>query len=122
MQTEIENKFNFKTENNMATIHTKHGEFNAVDNGNGGTSLFVGDVKICEFPKVSWWNLDGLNAAVEEHHEIIEQRIAERVNKIEVTRDNADEVLEQLIALFGKEHNGFYASRLKQCLNKFRAA
>lgn len=106
----------------MNAIQTKYGEFNVVDNGNGGTSLFVGDVKICEFPKVSWWNLDGLNKAVEEHHELIEQRIAERVNKIEVTRDNAAEVLEQLINVLGNEQKGFYSSRLKQCLNKLKAA
>ena len=106
----------------MATIQTRHGEFNAVDNGSGGTCLFVGDVKICEFPKVSWWNLDGLIKAVEEHHEVIEKRIAERVGKIEVTKDNAEDVFEQLIGLFGRENNGFYSSRLKQCLNKFRAA
>lgn len=106
----------------MNAIQTKYGEFNVVDNGNGGTILCVGDVKICEFPKVSWWNLDGLNKAVEEHHKLIEQRIAERVNKIEVTRDNAAEVLEQLINVLGNEQKGFYSSRLKQCLNKLKAA
>ena len=106
----------------MNTITTKYGTFNVLSNGNNGTIISIGNVKIAEFPKVSWWNLDGLNAAVEEQHEIIEQRIAERVNTLQVTKDNAAEVLEQLISVLGNEQKGFYSSRLKQCINKLKAA
>lgn len=106
----------------MNIINTKYGSFEIVDNGNGGTSLFVGKAKICEFPKVAWWNLDAILTAIEQHHEIIEKRVEERVVEIEVTKDNAADVLAQLIKFFGNEQKGFYASRLKQCLNKFVAA
>ena len=106
----------------MNAIQTKYGEFNAVDNGNGGTSLFVGDVKICEFPNVAWWNLDAIEKNIEKNIELINKRIEERVNTLEVTRDNAANVLEQLINVLGNEQKGFYSSRLKQSLNKLKAA
>ena len=111
---------NKTTIRNMNTITTKYGVFNAVENGNGGTSLFMGKAKICEFPKVAWWNLDAIEKGLEEHHELIEKRIAERVkeNDMDVTRDNAKEIIGELIKVFGKEQNGFFASRLKQCYNK----
>ena len=106
----------------MNAIQTKYGEFNAVDNNNGGVALFVGDKKIIEFPNVAWWNLDAIENAIEKNIELINKRIEERVNTLEVTRDNAAEVLEQLINVLGNEQKGFYSSRLKQCLNKLQAA
>ena len=107
----------------MNTIKTNHGEFNVVDNGNGGTILYVGDVKVFELPNVAWWNLDALEAAIEKNAELITKRINERVNNaLVVTMDNAANVLEQLISVLGNEQKGFYSSRLKQCLNKLNAA
>lgn len=106
----------------MNIINTKYGSFEIMDNGNGGTSLFIGKAKICEFPKVAWWNLDALHTAIEQHHEVIEKRVNERVKEVEVTKENAAEVLAQLIEVFGNDQKGFYASRLKQCLNKYLAA
>ena len=111
-----------KIKSNMNAIQTKYGEFNAVDNNNGGVSLFVGDKKIIEFPNVAWWNLDAIENAIEKNIELINKRIDERLNTLEVTRDNAAEVLEQLINVLGNEQKGFYSSRLKQCLNKLKAA
>ena len=73
----------------MNAIQTKYGEFNAVDNNNGGVSLFVGDKKIIEFPNVAWWNLDAIEKAIEKNIELINKRIEERVNTLEVTRGNA---------------------------------
>lgn len=102
-------------------ITTKYGVFEVSDNGNGGASLFMNDVKVCEFPKIAWWNVDGITAAVEEHHELIEKRIAERVNVSKVTRENAAEVVAQLIEVFGNENKNFYSSRLKQIYNKLKA-
>lgn len=78
----------------MNAIQTKYGEFNAVDNNNGGVALFVGDKKIIEFPNVAWWNLDAIEKAIEKNIELINKRIEERVNTLEVTRGNAAEVLE----------------------------
>lgn len=106
----------------MNAIQTKYGEFNAVDNNNGGVALFVSDKKIIEFPNVAWWNLDAIEKAIEKNIELINKRIEERVNTLEVTRDNAAEVLEQLINVLGNEQKGFYSSCLKQCLNKLKAA
>lgn len=106
----------------MNKIDTKYGSFEIVDNGNGGTSLFIGKAKICEFPKVAWWNVDGLLTAIEQHHEVIEERIKERVVEFEITRENVADVLVSLIDFFGNEQKGFYASRLHQCLNKLKAA
>ena len=106
----------------MNAIQTKYGEFNAVDNNNGGVALFVGDKKIIEFPNVAWWNLDAIENAIEKNIELINKRIDERLNTLEVTRDNAAEVLEQLINVLGNEQKGVYSSRLKQCLNKLKAA
>jgi DUF438 domain-containing protein len=105
---------------NKSIITTKYGVFEVVNNGNGGTSLYVEDTKICEFPKVHWADKDAIDKAVEQHHEVIEQRIKERVN-VKVTRENAAEVVAQLIDVLGNENKGFYASRLKQCLNKLSA-
>ena len=65
----------------MYTIVTKHGTFNVEDNGKNGAIISLGNIKIAEFPKVSWWNLDGLNAAVEKQHKIIEKRIKECVER-----------------------------------------
>lgn len=102
-------------------INTKYGTFEIYDNENGGTSLFIGKAKICEFPKIAWWNLDGMNLAIEQHHEVIEQRIKERVEELNITRENAVQVISQLIEVFGNESKGFYSSRLRQCLNKLVA-
>lgn len=106
----------------MNTINTKYGTFEVVDNGNGGTSLFIGKAKICEFPKISWWNVDGILTAVEQHHDVIVKRIVERVPEVEVTRENAADVIGQLIEVLGNENKGFFKSRLQQCLNKLVAA
>lgn len=87
----------------MNAIQTKYGEFNAVDNNNGGVALFVGGKKIIEFPNVAWWNLDAIEKSIEKNIELINKRIEERVNTLEVTRGNAAEVLEQLISVLGNE-------------------
>lgn len=104
----------------MNTINTKYGSFE-IANNEGHAAIFIGDKKICEFPKTPWWDIDGIEKGIEMHHELIEKRVKERP-VVEVTRENAAEVMGQLIGLFGNEEKGFYASRLKQCLNKFLAA
>jgi hypothetical protein len=118
----------------MNTIATKYGTFNVTDNGKNGTIICIGNVKIAdlpntslyvkiaEFPNVSWWDLDSLEKAIEENIDLIEKRIEECVNTPKVTRNNAAEVLEQLISVLGNEEKGFYSSRLKQCINKLKAA
>ena len=68
----------------MNAIQTKYGEFNAVDNGNGVVSLFVGDKKIIEFPNIAWWNLSAIEGAIGENIELVNKRIDERVNKLKI--------------------------------------
>ena len=106
----------------MNTITTKYGTFNVTDNGKNGTIICIGNVKIAEFPKVSWWDLDSLEKTIEENIDLIEKRIEECMNIPKVTRDNAAEVLKQLISVLGNEQKGFYSSRLKQCINKLKTA
>lgn len=108
----------------MNTITTKCGTFNVTDNGKNGTIISIGNVRIAEFPKVSWWNWDSLENAIEQNIDLIEKRIEERVNRTNatITKDNALQVLEQLAQVLGNEEKGFYSSRLKQCMNKLKAA
>lgn len=107
----------------MNTITTKYGTFNVADNGKGGAIISVGNVKIAEFPKVSWWNWDSLENAIEQNIEEINKRIEERVNNksVTITKENALQVLEQLTQVLGNEEKGFYSSRIKQCMNKLKA-
>lgn len=83
----------------MSAIQTKYGEFNAVDNGNGGVSLFVGDKKIIEFPNIAWWNLSAIEDAIGENIELVNKRIDERVDKLKIAWVN---VLAEQAFTFGK--------------------
>ena len=107
----------------MNTITTKYGTFNVLDNGKNGTIISIGDVKIMEFSNVSWWDWDSLENAIESDHEEIEKRIKERINNcnINITKENALQVLQQLYDVLGNEEKGFYSSRLKQCMNKLKS-
>ena len=107
----------------MNTITTKYGTFNVTDNGKNGTIICIGNVKIAEFPKVSWWDFDSLEKAIGENIDLIEKRIEECVNRTDVaiTKDNALQVLEQLAQVLGNEEKGFYSSRLKQCMNRLKS-
>ena len=107
----------------MNTITTKYGTFNVTDNGKNGTIICIGNVKIAEFPTVSWWDFDSLEKAIGENIDLIERRIEERVNgtNVSITKNNALQVLEQLTQVLGNEEKGFYASRLKQCINKLKS-
>lgn len=105
------------------TIVTKFGEFEVNTNGANGCILTKGDIKIAEFPKVAWWDKDGIEKGLEDNAELIGQRIEERVKKNNnISRENVTETLEEVLKVLGKEKNGFYASRLKQCINKLKSA
>ena len=105
----------------MNTITTKYGTFNVTDNGKNGTIICIGNVKIADLPKVSWWDFDALEKAIGENIDLIEKRIEEHMNTHKVTRDNALQVLEQLAQVLGNEEKGFYSSRLKQCMNRLKS-
>ena len=107
----------------MNTITTRYGTFNVTDNGKYGVILSIGNVTISKFPNISWQNWYLLENAIEQHSELIEQRIEERVNKrnVTITKENAQQVLEQLMQVLGNEEKGFYSSRLKQCIHKLKA-
>ena len=107
----------------MNIITTKYGTFNVTDNGRNGSIISVGNIRIAEFPKVSWWNWDALETSIEKNIELIEKRIEERVNKrnVTITKENAQQVLEQLMQVLANEEKGFYSSRLKQCINKLKS-
>lgn len=95
---------------------TKFGEFKAENNGNGGVSLYVGDKKIIEFPNICWWDKDAIEKALEKHQPLVEKRLNERCSL--VTKDNVTQVLQEVLEVLGNEDKGFYASRIKQCLNR----
>ena len=107
----------------MNTITTKYGTFNVSNNGKNGTIISIGDVKIMEFSNVSWWDWDSLENTIASDHEEIEKRIKERINNcnINITKENALQVLQQLYDVLGNEEKGFYSSRLKQCMNKLKS-
>ena len=107
----------------MNTITTKYGTFNVSNNGKNGTIISIGDVKIMEFSNVSWWDRDSLENAIASDNEEIEKRIKERINNcnINITKENALQVLQQLYDVLGNEEKGFYSSRLKQCMNKLES-
>lgn len=107
----------------MNTITTKYGTFNVADNDKNGAIICIGNVKIAEFPTVSWWDLDSLEKVIGDHIDLIERRIEERVNgtNVSITKNNALQVLEELTQVLGNEERGFYSSRLKQCMNKLKS-
>ena len=47
-------------------ITTKYGVFEVTDNGSNGSILSVNGNKVYEFPKISWWDKDRLEKALEE--------------------------------------------------------
>ncbi len=101
---------------------TNLGTFTIQDNGNGGSVILMGNAKICEFPKVAWWNLDAIEKGLDEHRDLILKRIEERVEEPKVTRENALAVIDKLSEVLGNEEKGFYASRLRQIRNKMLSA
>ena len=104
------------------TIVTKYGTFNIASAFDGKGSMIVTDSGGClmPFPKTPWWDLDGLEMRLGENLEVIKKRVNDL--SVDVSRKNAAEVLQRLVGVLGGEEKGFYASRLKQCLNKLNAA
>jgi hypothetical protein len=104
------------------TIVTKYGTFNIESAFDGKGSMIVNNSGGClmPFPKTPWWDLDGLERKIAENIDILNARLKE--SSLEVSRKNAAEVLQRLVGVLGGEEKGFYASRLKQCLNKLNAA
>lgn len=106
----------------MNTIATKYGVFGVEDNNNGGTRIYVGNNNVAEFPKLNWWDADKVQNTIEMNIELIKHSQKNQNDGVNVTMDNAVEILEKLASVLAKESKGFYSSRLKQCLNKLKAA
>lgn len=104
------------------TIVTKYGTFNITSAFDGKGSAVMSDKGgvLLTFPKTPWWDLDGLEMRIGENLEVINKRVKDL--SVDVNRDNAAEVLQRLVGVLGGAEKGFYASRLKQCLNKLKAA
>lgn len=64
-------------------MNTKYGEFEVRDNGKGGAILSIDKKDIVQFPKTSWWDMDGLLREVGKNGKLIEKRIKERIGKVE---------------------------------------
>ena len=105
----------------MATISTRIGEFNVVENNSGnGSIIFKNGKKVCE-TDIVWWDKDNLVRAIEANHVLIEEKLKEIENAPLVTKENALECLEGLVSVLSdKKDKGFYTSRLKQCINKLK--
>lgn len=103
----------------MNIIQTKYGSFGVGDNGNSGAELYVGNTKVMEFPKVKWWDADSLMDVIEKNIELIRKNEEKRKA---LTRSDAISTLEELAKVLGNEDKGFYSSRLKQCINRLKAA
>jgi hypothetical protein len=62
----------------MSIITTKYGTFEVQGIGNG-TMLTMNGVPIISLPNVNWWDLDGIESALDKNSELVTKRIIERV-------------------------------------------
>lgn len=62
----------------MSIITTKYGTFE-VQGIENGTMLTMNGASIISFPNVSWWDLDGIEKALDKNSELVTKRIKERV-------------------------------------------
>lgn len=62
----------------MSIITTKYGTFE-VQGIENGTMLTMNGVSIISFPNVNWWDLDGIESALDKNSELVLKRIKERV-------------------------------------------
>lgn len=103
-------------------IRTKYGTF-GIEQSNNGTSLFVGETKVIEFPKVNWWDTDTILSKVEKNKDLIVKRVGEAANNAtpKVERENVETILKDVLDVLGKEdEKGFYKSRIKSVINKLK--
>lgn len=107
----------------MNTIATKYGTFNVTDNGNGGVALYLGEKKVFDHNEIAWWNTDAILTALDKNKEVVLKKISEGETNIldNINLTNAVDVMERLVDVFGNSEKGFYASRLKQCINKMKS-
>lgn len=104
------------------TIVTKYGTFNIESAFDGKGSMVVSNGGVClmPFPKTPWWDFDGLEGKIGENIEVINKRVKDL--SVDVNLNNAAELMQRLVGVLGGAEKGFYASRLKQCINKLNAA
>lgn len=101
-------------------IVTKHGTFFVNPNGNGVTLYYYHSGKrVCGISNVNWWDKDTITELIETHKALFEDTDTENTLNY-ITKDNVKEVLERVAEVLGKDEKGFYASRLKQCINKLK--
>lgn len=100
------------------TIATKIGMFTIEPNTNGGTTIYKNGIKVCVATDIPYWDKDSLIDAIESHKELVLEKTKDEMSFI--TKDNVKDALVRIADVLGKDERGFYASRLKQCINKMK--
>lgn len=100
------------------TIATKLGTFTIVPKDTKGTYIYKNGILVCVADNIPYWDKDGLVEAIETHKELVLEKIGNEM--LFITKDNVKQALERVAEVLGKDEKGFYASRLKQCINKLK--
>lgn len=99
------------------TIATKLGTFTIVPKDTEITYIYKNGILVCVVD-IPYWNKDKLVKAIETHKELVLEKIGNEF--LFITKDNVKQTLERVAEVLGKDEKGFYASRLKQCINKLK--
>ena len=100
------------------TIATKLGTFTITPKDTKGTYIYKNGILVCVVDNIPYWDKDGLVEAIETHKELVLEKIGNEF--LFITKDNVKQALERVAEVLGKDEKGFYASRLKQCINKLK--
>lgn len=99
------------------TIVTSLGTFTITPKDTENTYIYKNSVLVCVVD-IPYWDKDKLVKAIETHKELV---LAKTENEmLFITKDNVKAALERVAEVLGKDEKGFYASRLKQCINKLK--
>lgn len=100
------------------TIVTSLGAFTIVPKDKIGSYIYKNGVLICTANNIPYWNKDELVKAIETHKELVLEKAGNEM--LFITKNNVKDALQRVAEVLGKDEKGFYASRLKQCLNKLK--
>ena len=100
------------------TIVTSLGTFTITPKDTKGTYIYKNGILVCVANDIPYWDKDKLVKGIETHKEFV---LAKTGNEfLFITKDNVKAALERAAEVLGKDEKGFYASRLKQCINKLK--
>ena len=98
-------------------IITSLGTFTITPKDTESTYIYKNGILVCVVD-IPYWNKDKLVKAIETHKELVLTKTENEM--LFITKDNVKAALERVAEVLGKDEKGFYASRLKQCINKLK--